>query len=91
MLNRLMLSCKEASRLISEELDRKLSLYERVMLKMHLAMCSVCKHVQRQLEALSKVISSKAQSQETSSFSEGPSLSESSKEHMKSLLHEKNS
>jgi len=91
MLNKLMISCREASRLISEKLDRKLSLNERVMLKMHVTMCSVCKHVQYQLEALRKVISSKAQSQETTSSSEGPPLSESSKEHMKSLLREKNS
>jgi len=61
------------------------------MLKMHLTMCGVCKHVQRQLEALRNVISSKAQSQETTPSSEGPSLSESSKEQMKSLLREKNS
>ena len=91
MLNKLMISCKEASRLISEQLDRKLSLYERVTLKMHLTMCSVCKHVQRQLGALRNVISSKAHSQETTSSSDGPPLSESSKEHIKSLLREKNS
>ena len=91
MMNKIMLSCKETSRLISEELDHELPLYKRVMLRMHLAMCKGCKQAQHQIGALKKVLSSKAQSQETSLSSKGPSLSETSKEHMKSLLRKKDS
>jgi len=91
MMNKIMLSCKETSRLISEELDHELPLYKRVMLRMHLAMCKGCKQAQHQIGAISKVLSRKAQSQETTSSSEGPPLSESSKEHMRSLLRKKDS
>lgn len=34
-----MLSCKEANRLMSQELDRKLSWSERFGLKLHVRMC----------------------------------------------------
>lgn len=44
-----MLSCKDASRLISQSLDRRLSLGERISLRMHLLMCDVCKRFSYQL------------------------------------------
>lgn len=37
-----MLTCKEASRLASESLDRKLTWRQRIKLWMHLAMCRLC-------------------------------------------------
>ena len=37
-----MLTCREASRLASESLDRKLTWRQRIKLWMHLAMCQLC-------------------------------------------------
>jgi len=37
-----MLSCKEATHLMSESQERELSLVERMQLKLHLAMCKGC-------------------------------------------------
>jgi predicted anti-sigma-YlaC factor YlaD len=52
-----MLSCKEVSNLLSDRLDRKLSFMERVRLRMHLAMCTACSRVGRQLGFLREALS----------------------------------
>ncbi|HMP06831.1 MAG TPA: zf-HC2 domain-containing protein [Lacipirellulaceae bacterium] len=48
----LTLSCREASRLISESLDRQLSTRERWALRIHLAICSACRQFARQIKLL---------------------------------------
>ena len=52
----LMLSCKEASRLTSEALDRKLGITERLALRFHLMLCSACTRVDKQLKFLRRAI-----------------------------------
>ncbi len=47
-----MLSCKEATRLMSEAQDRKLGLGEKMNLEMHLAMCTGCRHFKSQINFL---------------------------------------
>lgn len=45
-------SCKDASRMVSESIDRPLTLRERLTLRMHLLMCSFCTRFSRQLRFL---------------------------------------
>lgn len=47
-----MLSCKDATRLCSDALERELSLRERLSLRMHLAMCAGCTRFEEQLAVL---------------------------------------
>jgi hypothetical protein len=47
-----MLSCKEASALMSQTLDRRLSLWERLSLRLHLAICDGCRRCERQMAFL---------------------------------------
>lgn len=47
-----MLTCKHVTRLLSEARDRHLSLGERIGLKLHLFMCSGCRHCGKQLDVL---------------------------------------
>lgn len=47
-----MLNCKEATQLLSESLDRELSLSDRMNLKMHVMMCSGCRNFGRQMQVL---------------------------------------
>ena len=48
----MMLSCKQVTRLVSQGLDRDLSLGERTMLRFHFAICEGCRNVNRQLAIL---------------------------------------
>lgn len=52
-----MLSCKDISKLLSDRLDRELGFMERVRLRMHLAMCTGCSRVERQLGFLREALS----------------------------------
>lgn len=47
-----MLTCKEATRLCSEALDRNLDLRERLSLRMHLMMCKGCTNFEQQMQQL---------------------------------------
>lgn len=49
-----MLSCKEATRLLSEAQDRKLDLPEKMQLEMHLAICQGCRNFKGQMNFLRK-------------------------------------
>jgi Putative zinc-finger len=47
-----MLSCKQASQLVSQSLDRKLNTRERFALKLHLFICKYCTRFSQQLVAM---------------------------------------
>ena len=51
-----MLSCKEATQLVSRGLDRKLGFRQRVQLRVHLAICDGCKHFSRQMAFLRRAM-----------------------------------
>jgi hypothetical protein len=48
-----MLTCKQASQLISQSLDHPLSLSNRIKLRFHLLLCDACSRFRKQLEQLS--------------------------------------
>ena len=47
-----MLTCRDASHLMSQSLDRRLGLKEKFNLKLHLLICKSCQIVNNQLEYL---------------------------------------
>lgn len=47
-----MLSCKQASKLLSQSLDRKLSWKERIELRFHLLICDMCTRFAKQLKIM---------------------------------------
>ena len=47
-----MISCKDASRLVSRREDAPLSLGQRILLRLHLAVCVACTRFERQLRFL---------------------------------------
>ncbi|QDV15235.1 hypothetical protein CA51_51480 [Rosistilla oblonga] len=48
----MMLSCKEISKLVSESLETKLTLRQRVELWMHLRLCRLCAAFRRDVDTL---------------------------------------
>ena len=52
----MMLSCKEAARLVSQGLDRRLGLGERLALRLHLAICDGCKNFRKQVLFLRRAV-----------------------------------
>lgn len=51
-----MMNCKEATHLMSEDLDRPLRWRERVALRFHLMMCSGCRNFRAQISFLRSAI-----------------------------------
>lgn len=51
-----MISCKEASRLASLQLERRLSLWERFQFRLHLAFCIGCRRMEKQFRFLSQAM-----------------------------------
>ena len=47
-----MLTCKQASQIISQSLERKLNIRERFVLRLHLFICKYCLRFSQQLRTL---------------------------------------
>ena len=52
----LRLSCKEASRLISREMDGRLSVAERIALRLHVRICDACTRFSSQMQFLRRAL-----------------------------------
>ncbi|OIO55017.1 MAG: hypothetical protein COX57_00900 [Alphaproteobacteria bacterium CG_4_10_14_0_2_um_filter_63_37] len=50
-----MLNCRQASVLVSQRLDRPLTLRERLDLHLHLLICVACRHFDRQMGLMHRV------------------------------------
>jgi len=53
----MLLNCKEATRLVSQGLDRRLGLAERVALRLHLLVCDGCTNFSKQAAFLRRALS----------------------------------
>ena len=47
-----MLNCKQASELLSQALDRNISLREKILLKLHLLICHGCSNFSKQMTVM---------------------------------------
>lgn len=78
-----MITCEEATRLMSQSLDRKLPLRRRIALRSHLLLCKFCPGFLRQMRFLKTV----AARHERAVESDDPhSLSPEAKEGIKKVL-----
>lgn len=59
-----MMNCRQATELMSQELDRQLSWHERISLKFHVMMCDGCTNFRKQMAFLRKVCRLSSQSED---------------------------
>lgn len=81
-----MLTCKEASVLATKAMDGKLTLRERVGLRLHVAMCGLCRRYVRDMKRLRETVRSASQI-EFKLLPESVTLSRSSRERIKQALN----
>lgn len=85
-----MLTCKETSRLVSEGLDHKLSLWQRVNLWLHLTMCGACSAYRKQVETLNRLIQQRFKMSEVEPpDSAGPHCPDDAKQRISESLRER--
>ena len=80
-----MMSCKETARLISQGLTGRLSFSQRMVLRLHLWMCSACSSFRRQLAAL-HVLLARRLSGEAGAGDSGPRLDPEARERIRKGL-----
>ena len=79
-------TCRELAPVISQSLDRPLSLRERVTLRLHLFTCSYCVKYLRQLRFLGEAF--RACDMDDESVPTGPALGADSRQRMKDALEQ---
>ena len=83
-----MLTCKDASQLMSQSLDRRLSLFENAGLRIHLVICHSCHIAYRQLDFMHQLCKRIAEGSEDVSSLQ-PGLSAEAQERILKELHRK--
>ena len=86
LMNHLKFNCKEATRLVSESLDRKLPFHQRIGIRIHLLMCKFCSRYEKQLMFLRKTSrTQKMYEEDTESYT---SLPPEARKRIKNFLHD---
>ena len=80
-----MLNCREASQVVSQSLDRRLSLRERFGLRLHLMMCDACRQFVAQLRLLTAALKQQSRRDEQD---ESVKLSDSARLAIREKLHQ---
>lgn len=79
-----MLTCKEASHLISEHQERPLGFWERASLRLHVWMCASCRRFERQVILLRQAL--RLLGQRAMSDPRGPDLSGEARERIRKAI-----
>ena len=83
IIARLTPSCQELARLSSEALERKLSLREKLLIRLHNTVCSWCQCYEKQLQSIHQAVEGKG---DVLGEEVDCCMSQDKKERLKSLL-----
>ena len=79
-----MLSCKETAELASKSLDTKLTMRQKIGLRLHLMMCKLCSNYTKRLKFVHRTMGSEEQNETLNQCEE--SLSTSARERIRQKL-----
>jgi hypothetical protein len=82
----MMLSCREAVRLISDGMDRRLPIWKRIGLRVHVLICTWCERYRRQLLFIRNAMRRHPDKLEGQDQPAAPSLSPEARERLKQAL-----
>jgi hypothetical protein len=80
-------NCREVTRRVSESLDRKLPLWQRVGIKIHFLMCKLCPEAKRQMLLIREAMG--LLTLESSALDPEVSLSQETRERIKLALRQR--
>jgi len=85
-LSRLMFTCQDMSRLLSDAMDRTLPLHMRVRMRAHLWICALCQRYKQQLTLLRDVLRKNGTTLSDGGGAENPRLSPEAKARIQRAL-----
>lgn len=81
-----MLNCRDATKLISESLDRKTTFVEKISLWLHTVLCGFCRRFRTNMIAIQKMVRKHDVNPEQSKINPNDSLSDEAREKIKTLI-----
>lgn len=89
-MGRWMINCQEYSRLTSESMDRSLSFFDRLSVRIHQLICPPCKRLRQQLDAIRKAcrLFPEGWDDDRGMNADRPDLPDKASRRMKSVLKE---
>jgi len=81
-------SCKQAARLVSMSFERKLSLREWVVMRLHLMTCKTCTFYGRQIKALRTIFNCHEEVLSNTPASDDEKLTDQAKQRIKKTLND---
>jgi predicted anti-sigma-YlaC factor YlaD len=88
-INKLTSHCNVITREISESLDHKISLRNRLKIRLHVMFCKLCRRYQQQLMTMHTLFEHRLQAEKENNIPNGPALTSEARERMKRNLRKK--
>ena len=86
VMNKITPTCDVITQKISESMDHKISLRNRLKIRLHLLFCKFCRRYQRQLMTMNTLFELRLQQEEENILPKGPTLTSEARERIKQNL-----
>lgn len=86
VMNRITPNCDVITQKISESMDHKISLRNRLKIRLHVIFCKFCRRYQRQLKTMNTLFELRLQKEEENILPKGPTLTSEARERIKQNL-----